>query len=94
MQMLFLGGGTATPCASSPPRLSIFSDFSFLVHHPVNQDDRHLIARAIASDFTVEWQYFHLMPMVSVGGASVAGPRAAADTRLPRHGHRHQLRRG
>jgi hypothetical protein len=27
----------------------IFSNYSFLVHHPVNRDDRHLLAQAIAS---------------------------------------------
>jgi hypothetical protein len=45
--------GSATPCASPPPRPS----YSFIVHHPVNRDDRHLLARAMASDFTVTWQY-------------------------------------
>jgi hypothetical protein len=34
-----------------------FSDYSLLVHHPVNRDDRHLLAHAMASDFTVTWQY-------------------------------------
>jgi hypothetical protein len=28
--------GSATPCASHPPWPSIFSGYSFLVHHPVN----------------------------------------------------------
>jgi hypothetical protein len=32
-------------------------DYSFLVHHPVKQDDRHLLARAMASDFSVTWQF-------------------------------------
>jgi hypothetical protein len=31
--------GSATPCASPPPQPSIFADYSFLVHHPVNRDD-------------------------------------------------------
>jgi hypothetical protein len=35
-----------------------FSDYSFLVHHPVNQDDRHLLARAMASNFSVA-QWIH-----------------------------------
>jgi hypothetical protein len=35
-----------------------FSDFSFLVHRPVNQDARHLLAHAMASDFKVAWQYY------------------------------------
>jgi hypothetical protein len=47
----------ATPCASPPPRPSIFSNYFFLVvHHPVNWDDRHLLAHAMASDFTVARQ--------------------------------------
>jgi hypothetical protein len=37
---------------------TIFSNYSFLVHHTVNQDDRHLLAHAIASDFTVTRQFF------------------------------------
>jgi hypothetical protein len=45
--------GSATPCASTPPWPSIFSDYSFWFHHPVNQDDRHLLAHAMASDFSV-----------------------------------------
>jgi hypothetical protein len=28
----------------------------FLDHHLVNRDDRHLLAHAMASDFSVEWQ--------------------------------------
>jgi hypothetical protein len=36
----------------------IYSDNPFLVHHPVNQDDQHLLAHAMASDFTVAWQFF------------------------------------
>jgi hypothetical protein len=45
-----------TPCAS-PPRPSIFSYYSFLVHRPVNWDDRHLSESAVASDFLVAWQF-------------------------------------
>jgi hypothetical protein len=52
IDFFFWGGGSATPCASPPPRLSIFSDNSFSVHHPVSRDDRHLLARAMASDFS------------------------------------------
>jgi hypothetical protein len=33
-----------------------FSDYSFWVYHPVNRDDQHLLAHAMASDFSVEWQ--------------------------------------
>jgi hypothetical protein len=50
-------GGSATPCASPPPRPSIFSDYSFGVHHPVNRNVRHLLARAMASDFSFAWQF-------------------------------------
>jgi hypothetical protein len=53
------GGGveSATPCTFPPPWPSIFSNDSFLVQHPVNGDDRHLHAHAMASDFTVAWQF-------------------------------------
>jgi hypothetical protein len=37
--------------ASSTP--SIFSNHSFIVHHPVNRDDWHLLAHALASDLTI-----------------------------------------
>jgi hypothetical protein len=55
---------SATPCASPPPWPTIFSDYSFRVHHLVNRDDRQLLAHAMASDFSVAWQlevhvYFH-----------------------------------
>jgi hypothetical protein len=53
----FFGGGAATPCASPPPWPSIFSDYSFLVHHPANRNDRHILAHAMTSDFTVAWQH-------------------------------------
>jgi hypothetical protein len=56
----FFGGGeegSATPCASPPPCPSIFSNYSFWVHHPVNRDDRHLLAFAMASDFSAAWQF-------------------------------------
>jgi hypothetical protein len=33
-----------------------FSDYSFWVHHLVNWDDQHLLANAMASDFSVAWQ--------------------------------------
>jgi hypothetical protein len=35
------------------PQPSIFSDYSFWVHHPVTRDDRQLLAHAMASDFSV-----------------------------------------
>jgi hypothetical protein len=34
-----------------------FSDCSFLVHHHVNRDHRHLLAHAMATDFLVTWQH-------------------------------------
>jgi hypothetical protein len=40
------------------PRPSNFSDYSFWAHHPANQDDRHLLSHAVASDFSVAWQFF------------------------------------
>jgi hypothetical protein len=45
--------GTATPCASPPPRPS----HSFRIHHLVNRDDWHLLAHAMTSDFSVAWQF-------------------------------------
>jgi hypothetical protein len=33
-----------------------FSDYSFWIHHLVNWDDRHLLAHAMASDFSFAWQ--------------------------------------
>jgi hypothetical protein len=42
--------GSATPCATPPPRPSIFSDYSFWVHHLVNRDDLHHLTHAMASD--------------------------------------------
>jgi hypothetical protein len=38
---LFALFGSATRCASPPPRPSIFSNYSFRVYHPVNRHDRH-----------------------------------------------------
>jgi hypothetical protein len=49
---------SATLCASTSPRPSIFSYFSFWFHHPANGDDRHLHAHALmASDISVTWQF-------------------------------------
>jgi hypothetical protein len=48
---------SATPCASPPPWPSIFSNYSFGIHQPVNQDDQRLLAHAMASDFSVAWQF-------------------------------------
>jgi hypothetical protein len=39
------------------PLLLLGPDYYFLVHHPVNQDDRHLLVCAMASDFLVTWQF-------------------------------------
>jgi hypothetical protein len=53
---LFLFFGVNNPlCLSSSSALHFFWLF-FLVHHLVNQDDRHLLAHAMASDFSVAWQ--------------------------------------
>jgi hypothetical protein len=41
-------------CLSSTLALH-FSDYSFWVHHLVNWDDRHLLAHAMASDFSDAW---------------------------------------
>jgi hypothetical protein len=41
-------------CLSSSSALQFFN-YSFLVHHPVNRDGRHLLAHAMASEFTVAW---------------------------------------
>jgi hypothetical protein len=41
-----------------------FVDYSFLVHNPVSWDNWHLLAHAMASDFTVTWQ----SKIVSFGG--------------------------
>jgi hypothetical protein len=49
-------GGASGPLCLSSSALH-FSYYSFLVHHPVNQDDRHLLACAMASDSTVAWQF-------------------------------------
>jgi hypothetical protein len=48
------GRGPATPCASSSPCPSIFADYSFLIHHPVNRDDSNLLShgRQILGDFS------------------------------------------
>jgi hypothetical protein len=37
--------------------LHCFPNYSFLLLHPVNQDDRQLHAHVMASDFTVAWQF-------------------------------------
>jgi hypothetical protein len=34
-----------------------FFDYSFLVQHPANWDDQHLLECAMASDFSVAWQF-------------------------------------
>jgi hypothetical protein len=47
---------SATPCAFPPPWPSIFSNYSFWVHHLVNLDDRQILAHAMASDFSVARQ--------------------------------------
>jgi hypothetical protein len=34
-----------------------FLEYSSIVHHPVNWDDRQLLAHVLASDFTALWQF-------------------------------------
>jgi hypothetical protein len=49
------GGGLQplVPCLLLGP--PFFSDYSFWVHHLVNQDGQQLLAHAMASDFSVTW---------------------------------------
>jgi hypothetical protein len=61
---------SATPCASPPPRPSILSDYSFRIHHPVNRDDPHLLAHAMASDFSVTWQFLSKRTIVFLLGSN------------------------
>jgi hypothetical protein len=49
------GGGSDPLCLPSSLALH-FSDYSFWVHHLVSRDDRHLLANAMASDYSVAWQ--------------------------------------
>jgi nitrate reductase NapE component len=49
--------GSATPCVFSSSLALHFFHYSFSVHHPVNRDDRHLRAHAMASDFSVACQF-------------------------------------
>jgi hypothetical protein len=39
---------------------NIFSNYSFQVHHPAIRDDRHPPAHAMASDFSVAWQFLSM----------------------------------
>jgi hypothetical protein len=48
----FIFGLSDSMCLSSSLALH-FSDYSFLIHHPINWDDWHLFANAMACDFTV-----------------------------------------
>jgi hypothetical protein len=52
-QFSIVFGGPVTPCASPPPRPSIFSDYSFWVHHLFNRDDWHLLAQPHDSQFII-----------------------------------------
>jgi hypothetical protein len=64
-------GVSGTSYASPPPCPSIFSNYSLIVHHPVNRDDRHLLAHAMASNFTVAWQYSVLLLVWAAGGTAL-----------------------
>jgi hypothetical protein len=62
MIQCFFGGGGGGGEFCNPLFLSSslalqFSQYSFLVHHPINPDDRHLLTHAMASDFSVTWQF-------------------------------------
>jgi hypothetical protein len=52
--IFFLGGGSQRPLVPllflGPP---FFPSYSFWVHHPVNRDARHILAHAMAPDFSV-----------------------------------------
>jgi hypothetical protein len=50
----FLGQQPLVPLLLLGP--PFFSDYSFRVHHLVNQDDRQLLAHAMASGLSVAWQ--------------------------------------
>jgi hypothetical protein len=56
-------------CLSSSLALH-FYHHSFLAHHPVNQDDRHLLALAKASDFSVAWQFSQREQLVFLFGSN------------------------
>jgi hypothetical protein len=43
-----------------------FPDYSFLVHHPVDWEDRQLLSHAMASDFTVTWQFYSKITIVFI----------------------------
>jgi hypothetical protein len=60
--------GSATPCASPPPWPSIFSYYSFLVHHLVNWDDRHLLAHAHGQRLLtcLLWVKIYILPYLIV----------------------------
>jgi hypothetical protein len=52
-QCFFVGQRPLVPLLLGPP---FFSDYSFQFHHPANRDDWHLLAHAMASDFSVAWR--------------------------------------
>jgi hypothetical protein len=51
---IFFGQQPLVPLLILGP--SCFPNYSFWVHRLVNRDDRHLLAHAMASDFSVAWQ--------------------------------------
>jgi hypothetical protein len=63
--MLFIcvcGGGVSDPLCLSSSLALHFSDYSFCVLHPVNWNDRDLLACAVASDFSVALQCLSKTP--------------------------------
>jgi hypothetical protein len=53
-----------------PPWPSIFINFYCLVHHPVDRDAQHLLECAMASDFSVAWQFSQREQLVFHYGSS------------------------
>jgi membrane-associated phospholipid phosphatase len=68
----------ATPLASPPPQPSIFSNQSFLIHHLVNWDDRHLLTHTMASDFSAAWQFSQREEVV-ISYGSISTPNLVTD---------------
>jgi hypothetical protein len=54
------------PLRLSSSLASVLLSFFGVAHHPVNRDDRHLLAHALASDFTVACQFSQREQLVKV----------------------------
>jgi hypothetical protein len=55
---------SATPCAPPPPPRP--SNYFWGVHHPVNRDDRHLLAHAMPSDLAIWYLYCHFDIFIAI----------------------------